>query len=76
MTPQQMSPLPISQIKNLMKQMQGLQNPQAELISRYPILQNVLAIQQKDGVSLKQIAEVMAQQQGRNLNDIIKELQT
>ena len=59
-----------------MKQMQGLRNPQAELISRYPALQNVLAIQQKNGVSLKQIAEVMAQQQGRNLNDIIKELQS
>ena len=62
-----------------MRQMQNLHNPQEmlqNLTQKYPMLQQIFAIQQKNGVSLQQIAEVMAQQKGANLNQLIQELQS
>jgi len=45
------------------------------LLQQRPELQSVLAIQQK-GASWQQIAEVMAQQKGIDLNNLIQQLQS
>ena len=75
--PQQQQ-LPIQEIKNLMRQMRTFGNQQAmmdALLQQYPQLSGVFAIENK-GASLQQIAEVMAQQKGVNLNNLINELQS
>jgi len=59
-----------------MHQMEGLQNPMQSLLQQYPQLQAVVALNQQKGVSFKQIAEIMAQQQGVDLNALVRQLQS
>ena len=61
-----------------MKQMQTFGNSQAALQAlsqQHPEINSIFAITKK-GASLKQIAEIMAQQKGINLNNLIQELQS
>ena len=68
----------IQQTKELMQQYRFLSNPNAlqELAKQNPNVKNILTLSQKHGVSLQQIAQIMAQQKGYNLNDIINKLQS
>ena len=61
-----------------MNQYKTIHDPQLilnNLLQQRPELQSVLAIQQK-GASLQQIAEIMAQQKGIDLNNLIQQLQS
>ena len=69
--------MPIAEIKQLMSQYKSIQNPQYifdNLAQQRPEVKTIMALQQKNGVSLKQIAEIMAQQKGINLNNLIQQL--
>ena len=71
--------MPIAEIKQLMSQYKSIQNPQYifdNLAQQRPEVKTIMALQQKNGVSLKQIAEIMAQQKGINLNNLIQQLQS
>ena len=59
----------IQQLKNLM------QNPQA-ILQQNPNLQNIISIARNHGLSLQQLAQMIAQQRGYNLNEIIQQLQS
>ena len=62
-----------------MSQYKSIQNPQYifdNLAQQRPEVKTIMALQQKNGVSLKQIAEIMAQQKGINLNNLIQQLQS
>jgi len=80
--PQQTFPqkqqLPIQEIKNLMQQMRTFSSQQAmmdALLQQRPEVQAIMNIQNK-GASLQQIAQIMAQQKGIDLNNLIRELQS
>lgn len=67
----------MQQIKNLMHQMQSMPNSSAalqNLVAQNPMLQNVLKLSRTKNVSLQQIAQMMAQQKGVDINQLIKEL--
>lgn len=62
-----------------MNQYKSIQDPQYifdNLAQQRPEVKAIMALQQKNGVSLKQIAEVMAQQKGIDLNNLIQQLQS
>lgn len=67
--------LNLQPIKNLMQQVKGTPNVQQFLLQQYPALQNVMNLSQNKGVSLEQIARIMAQQKGVDINSLINELQ-
>lgn len=62
-----------------MSQYKSIQDPQYifdNLAQQRPEVKAIMTLQQKNGVSLKQIAEVMAQQKGIDLNNLIQQLQS
>ena len=76
--PQQITDQQIQQIKNLMKQVNYASNSSnvlQDLIQSNPNIQNILALSKKQNVSLKQIAQIMAQQKNVDLNDLVRRLQ-
>ena len=64
----------ITQVKQLMAQLKGMQNPQTMLLQQYPQLQSIVSLAQSKGISLQQVAQMVAQQKGYNLNSIINQL--
>lgn len=67
-------PLDLQPLKNIMRQIQNAPNAEQLLLNQFPGLQNVLNLARTRNVSLEQIARIMAQQKGRNIDDIIQEL--
>ena len=66
------------QIKNLMNSIQFAPNSQLalqQLINQSPIVQNIMKLN-RNGTSLQSIAQIIAQQKGINLNDVIQQLQS
>ena len=57
-----------------MHQMQNMPNMQQALLQQHPELQGVLNLAQNKGISLEQIARMMAQQKGQDINQIVNEL--
>ena len=69
----------IQQIKNLMYQVKNSQNPQMilqNIIMQNPNMQNVLNLMRLNNASPQQIAQLLAQQKGVDLNNLIMELQS
>ena len=69
----------IQQIKNLMYQVKNSQNPQMilqNIIMQNPSMQNVLNLMRLNNASPQQIAQLLAQQKGVDLNNLIMELQS
>lgn len=69
----------IQQIKNLMYQVKNSQNPQMMLqniIMQNPNMQNVLNLMRMNNANPQQIAQLLAQQKGIDLNSLIMELQS
>lgn len=65
----------VSQVKNLMNQLQGMSNPQQFLtnaMQRNPQMAQVM--QMMKGRNPQQVAEQMAKAKGINLNDLINQL--
>jgi hypothetical protein len=66
-------------IKNLMHQVRAAQNPQQMLqsiIAKNPQLQSFMNLAHNNGVSLEQVARMLAQQKGVDINTVINELNT
>ena len=66
------------QIRELMRQFKANPNAQAaqqNLLNQYPQLQAYINLAQKHNVNLQQIAQIMAQQKGVNLDTLMRELQ-
>jgi len=57
-----------------MRQIQGAPNAQQLILNKFPNLQPVLNLAQNRGYSLEQIARMMAQQKGVDINALINEL--
>ena len=68
------SPSNLQIVKNLMRQIQGAPNAQQLILNKFPNLQPVLNLAQNRGYSLEQIARMMAQQKGVDINALINEL--
>lgn len=69
----------IQQVKNLMYQIKNSQNPQMMLqniIMQNPNMQGILSLMRANNASPQQIAQLLAQQKGIDLNSLIKELQS
>lgn len=69
----------IQQIKNLMYQVKNSKNPQMilqNIIMQNPSMQNVLNLMRLNNASPQQIAQLLAQQKGVDLNNLIMELQS
>ena len=72
------SPNNLSNIKNLMNTVKGIQNPQqmmATLAQSNPQLRNVLSLVQNSNMSPKDLFYKMAREKGVNPDDILKALQ-
>lgn len=66
-------------IKNLMSQFKLAQNQQAMiqgLINQSPEIAQIFQLAKGNNVSLQQVAQVMAQQRGINLDQLVQELQS
>ena len=67
----------LQQIKSLMRQVQTATNPQAALdtiISNNPTLQSFVTLAKNNGSSLEQVARILAQQKGVDINNLIRQL--
>ena len=68
----------MQQVKNMMRQVQNSQNPQmalANLLQQNPNLSTISTLLRTNNGSLQQVAQMLAQQKGVDLNYIIQELQ-
>ena len=68
----------LRQIKQQMRQLQALQNPQMalnQMLMNNPQLQNVMSLIKQSGNSPQQVFLNMANQMGVDPNEVIKELQ-
>ena len=69
----------LQQIKNLMYQVKNAANSQLAIqsvIANNPGLQNFVSLANNKGISLEQIARMLAQQKGVDINDLIQQLNT
>ena len=68
----------MQQVKGMMRQVQNSPNKEAalmNLLQQNPNLQKISSLLQMGNGNLQQAAQILAQQKGVNLNDIIQELQ-
>ena len=74
---QQQPQLNLEPIKELMNRFKSVSNPETELqnmVAADPRIQSVLNLAKGRGVSLEQIARIMAQQKGIDINTLIANL--
>ena len=78
-TQPQQNQLNTQPIKNLMSQLKLSANPSMmiqSMLAQNPQLIEIVKMAQGNGVSLQQVAQIMAQQRGYDLNSIIQVLQS
>ena len=66
------------QVKEIMRQIQSSPNKEAalmNLLQQNPNLQKISSLLKMGNGNLQQAAQILAQQKGKNLNDLIQELQ-
>ena len=66
------------QVKEMMRQVQNSPNKEAmlmNLLQQNPNIQKISGLIKMGNGNLQQAAQILAQQKGKNLNDLIQELQ-